>query len=143
MAHVEQVWSGTDTVQAVEWLTAKAGRRIPIVIDAASPAASLVPELRNRKCQVVVTTGPMMAQACGVLENRLMSQTLTHGSQQPVTDAIMGARRRAIRDAGGWGLDRSDPTQAIYPIVAATLALYGATSHKRSKTKPGRVVVLK
>lgn len=141
-AHLEQVWAGSDSAAAIEWIVAKAGKRIPVVLDAASPAASLVPELRNRRCQVVVTTAANMAQACGLLENRLMSDTLTHAGQKPLTDAILGARRRPIRDAGGWALDRSDPTSAIYPIVAATLSLFGATSHKRSNTRTGRVVVL-
>jgi len=99
--------------------------------------------LRNRRVNVVVTGAGQMAQACGLLENRIAEDTLTHAGQRKVTDAVLGARRRPIRDAGGWGLDRSDPTQAIYPIVAATLALFGATSHKRSKTNGGRVMVLK
>lgn len=141
-AHLEQVWSGTDSAAAVEWVVERAGRRTPVVVDAASPAASLVPELKNRKCQVVVTTAANMAQACGLLENRIASDSLTHASQKQLTDAILGARRRPIRDAGGWALDRSDPTSSIYPIVAATLALFGATTHKRSKSQ-GKVVVLK
>lgn len=141
-AHIEQVWAGTDPVLCVEWLAERAGRRIPIVVDQASPASSLVPELRARKCNVVTTSAANMAQACGVLENRIGTDSLTHGAQKPLTDAILGARRRPIRDAGGWALDRSDPTSMIYPIVAATLALFGATTHKRSKSK-GRVLVLR
>lgn len=141
-AHIEQVWAGSDPSACIEWLAERAGRRVPVVIDAASPAASLVPELKARKCQMVVTTAANMAQACGVLENRISTETLTHGAQKPVTDAILGARRRPIRDAGGWALDRSDPTAAIYPIVAAVLALFGATTHKRTN-KTGRVVVLR
>lgn len=141
-AHIEQVWAGSDPSACIEWLAERAGRRVPVVIDAASPAASLVPELKARKCQMVVTTAANMAQACGVLENRISTETLTHGAQKPVTDAILGARRRPIRDAGGWALDRSDPTSAIYPIVAAVLALFGATTHKRTN-KTGRVVVLR
>lgn len=140
-AHIEQVWAGSDPGLVVEWLAERAGRRIPIVVDAASPANSLTPELKAKKCQVVVTTAANMAQACGILENRLTTETLTHSSQKPVTEAIMGARRRPIRDAGGWGLDRSDPTSIIHPIVAATLALFGATTHKRTKSA-ARVVVL-
>jgi len=142
-AHIEQVWAGSDTAAVIEWLVERAGRRVPVVVDQASPAASLVPELRNRRVNVVVTGAGQMAQACGLLENRIAEDTLTHAGQRKVTDAVLGARRRPIRDAGGWGLDRSDPTQAIYPIVAATLALFGATSHKRSKTNGGRVMVLK
>lgn len=141
-AHLEQVWSGTDSAAAIEWVVERAGRRTPVVVDAASPAASLVPELKNRKCQVVVTTAANMAQACGLLENRIITDSLTHASQKQLTDAILGARRRPIRDAGGWALDRSDPTSSIYPIVAATLALFGATTHKRSKSQ-GKVVVLR
>ena len=142
-AHIEQVWSGSDSILVVDWLVERAGRRTPVVIDQASPAASLVPELRNRKCNVVTTSAVNMAQACGLLENRVLSDSLTHGGQKQLTDAILGARRRPIRDAGGWALDRSDPTSSIYPIVAATLALFGATTHKRSGRSQGRVLVLK
>lgn len=142
-AHIEQVWSGSDPVLAVEWVVERAGRRIPVVVDQASPAASLVPELKSRRCLVVTTSAANMAQACGVLENRISTDSLTHGGQKQLTDAILGARRRPIRDAGGWALDRSDPTSSIYPIVAATLALFGATTHKRSGKSSGRVLVLK
>lgn len=140
-AHIEQVWSGTDPVLGLEWLWENAGRRIPIVVDQASPAASFVPELKARKCQIISTGAAQMAQACGLLENRIATDSLTHGAQKPVTDAILGARRRPIRDAGGWALDRSDPTSSIYPIVAAVLALFGATSFKRTRSA-ARVVVL-
>lgn len=142
-AHVEQVWAGSDPAAAVEWVVGRAGRRVPVVVDGASPAASFVPELKSRRCQVVVTSAANMAQACGLLENRLATDSLTHGAQKPLTDAILGARRRPIRDAGGWALDRSDPASAIYPIVAATLALFGATSHRRVRAGSGRVVVLR
>ena len=140
-AHIEQVWAGSDPDLAVEWLAGSAGRRIPVVVDAASPAASLVPDLKARKCHVVVTTAAQMGQACGLLENRIATDSLTHAAQSAVTDAILGARRRPIRDAGGWALDRSDPTSSIYPIVAAVLALFGAATFKRTKSS-GRVVVL-
>lgn len=142
-AHVEQVWAGSDPAAAVEWIVGRAGRRVPVVVDGASPAASFVPELKARRCQVVVTSAANMAQACGLLENRLATDSLTHGAQKPLTDAILGARRRPIRDAGGWALDRSDPASAIYPVVAATLALFGATSHRRVRVGSGRVVVLR
>lgn len=141
-AHIEQVWSGSDPVAVVDWLIERSGRRIPIVVDAASPASSLVPELKSRRCPVIVTTAANMAQACGLLENRISTDSLTHGAQKQVTEAILGARRRPIRDAGGWALDRSDPTSVIYPIVAATLALFGATGHKKSKTTSRRMRVM-
>lgn len=141
-AHLEQVWAGSDPNIVIDWIVERAGRIMPVVIDAASPASSLVPELKARKCKVVVTNAADMAQACGLLENRIHTAALTHSSQPALTDAIMGARKRPIRDAGGWALDRRDPSSSIYPIVAATLALFGATTNKRSKSV-GRVLVLK
>lgn len=140
-AHMEEVWAGSDPALAVEWIASRAGRRMPVVADAASPAASLVPELKQRKCNVTLTSAPMMAQACMLLEDRIATKTLTHGGQQRLTDAILGARRRAIRDAGGWALDRTDPTSMIYPIVAGALSLLAATLHKKTKIER-RVVVL-
>ncbi|ASR87177.1 terminase [Mycobacterium phage LastHope] len=124
--HVEQVWAGTDTAAAVEWIVSRAGRRIPVVIDDASPAAALVPELKRRKVKVRRTSAADMAKACGLFENNVDGDTLTHGDQDALTDALMGARKRPIRDAGGWGWDRRDPTCVIHPLVAVTLALLGA-----------------
>jgi phage terminase large subunit-like protein len=140
-AHIEEVWDGSDSGLAVDWIAARAGRRIPVVVDSASPAASLVPELKARRCRVVLTNATNMAQACGLLENRINAETLTHAAQPRLTDAVMNARRRPIRDAGGWGLDRRDPTSQIYPIVAATVALFGATVEARpSIVRPTRKV---
>lgn len=135
--HVEEVWSGTDPALALEFLTERAGRRIPIVVDSVGPAASLAPELRARKCKVRMTTGGDMARACGLFENGAHSGTLTHAGQQSITDALAGARKRPIRDAGGWGWDRSDPNKPIYPLVAATLAMLGAAENKRGNRAGG------
>ncbi len=126
-AHIEQVWAGSDPNLARDWLVERAGRRIPVVIDAASPAGSLAPELKARRTRVVVTSAANMAQACGLFEDRISADTLTHAAQPALTDAVMSARRRPIRDAGGWGLDRRDPASQIHPIVAAVLSLFGAT----------------
>jgi hypothetical protein len=133
-AHLELVWAGVDPAAAVEWITEHCGRRIPVVVDAMSPAASMAQDLKARRCSVTVTSAANMAQACGALENRIATETLTHAAQQEVTDAILSARRRPIRDAGGWALDRSDPASQIHPIVAATLALFGASSARRPTT---------
>ena len=51
-----------------------------------------------------------------------------------VNAALEDARKRAIRDSGGWGWDRKDPSVSIHPIVAATLALLGATSNQKHAT---------
>ncbi len=129
--HLEEVWSGVDPQLAVSWLVSSAGRRIPIVVDAASPASSLVPELRARKCNVRVTNAQDMARACGLFEDSVRSDKLSHSGQDSLTNALMGARKRPIRDAGGWGWDRRDPSSVIAPLVACSLALLGAAETRK------------
>lgn len=135
--HIEEVWAGADPVAALDWITARAGRRTTVMVDSIGPAASLVPELRTRKCKVRVTTAADMSRACGLFENAVKSQTLTHADQESVTDALLNARKRPVRDAGGWGWDRSDANKDIHPLVAATLALLGATENKRATRTGG------
>ena len=129
-AHIEEVWAGIDPIQAVSWIVEAAGKRAEVLIDAASPAASLVAELRNKRVNVRLTNGPEYAQACGGFENRAETDTLTHGGLRLIA-AMAGARKRPIRDAGGWGWDRRDPTSQIHPIVSGTLALLAATRRRR------------
>jgi hypothetical protein len=134
-AHIEEVWAGSDPEAAVEWISTAAGRRTEVVIDSASPATSLVAALKARRVNVRVSTAGDMKSFCGEFENRASTDKLTHGMQESVTEAMKGGRKRAIRDAGGWGWDRRDPTCVIHPIVAATLALGGAS--KRHKVTSG------
>jgi hypothetical protein len=133
--HVEQVWAGNDSGAALNWIVERAGRRIPVLIDSMSPAAALIPELRARGLDVRQSTAGDMAKGCGLVESLAADGTLTHGGQDEVTNALMSARKRPIRDAGGWGWDRSDPTSQIHPIVAATLALVGALTYKKKSGK--------
>jgi hypothetical protein len=147
LAHGEEVWAGTDTDAAIEWIAARAGRRIPIVIDSYSPAASLAPTLRARKARVLMIsgTGVDMAKACGQMVDKLALRRFTHADQEPVNDAREGARKRAIGTAGGWGYDRRDESVNIAPLVALTLALFGALATKkrrRGTDNSGRVVVM-
>ncbi|AGK85847.1 hypothetical protein Chy2_001 [Mycobacterium phage Chy2] len=149
-AHTEEVWAGDDTDAAVAWIAdawKRAGRRTVVVIDSESPAASLVVDLENAGVNVYVTSAANMAAACGAVENRLKAGTLTHGGQMSVTDAVVkNGKRRPIRGAGGWGWDRRNPSSQIHQAVAMTLALYGATKHKRAtrqrRAETGREAVV-
>lgn len=130
-AHIELAWSGSDPVMALEWISARKDRRMPILVDSASPASSLVPELRARKLKVKVSSAGDMAAACGMFVDRIAAGSLSHDGEPRLKDAVMGAKKRPIRDAGGFGWDRRDPTVAIHPLVAVTLALFGASGVKR------------
>lgn len=138
-AHVELVAANAadDTLAALEWLVARAGRRIPVVIDGASPAASLIPGLKERRVRVVTTGAAEMGRACGLFFDNAMAGRMTHAAQQQVDEALAGAKKRQIAGAGAWGWDRRDPSVNIAPLVAATLAHYGASIQK-TKTGEGR-----
>lgn len=135
-AHGEEVWAGIDEDAAIAWVRARAGRRIPVVIDNASPAASFAPALRARGCRVITTTGPDMARACGLWVGKVDARRFTHSDQEAVNDALAGARKRAIGNAGGWGWDRADENVNIAPIVALTLALFAASMVKPRTESP-------
>ncbi|AXQ53026.1 terminase [Mycobacterium phage Rando14] len=129
--HIEQVWAGADADAAIDWIVERAGRRIPVIIDGASPAAALAPELKSRKVKVRITSAGDMAKACGLVVAGADGDTLTHGDQDAINEALKGAKKRPIRDAGGWGWDRRDPESIIHPLVAVTLALLGAVDAPR------------
>lgn len=137
-AHVEEVWAGVDEPAAVEWVAARAGRRIPVLIDSQSPAASMIPALKLRRVQVLTGSASDMSRACGLVVADLLSDRLTHGDQESVNEARKGARRRNIGTAGGWGYDRSDASVNIAPLVGVTLARLAAVLNKRPSSSGGR-----
>ena len=135
-AHVEEVFADPSAIKAVQFLAKRGSRRMPIVIDRASPAVSLVSELEAARLRVIQTSANDYVRACGLVVDRVDARTLTHGGQQSVDDALAGARKRPIRDAGGWGWDRRDEQVNLAPLVAVTLALFGAsTAHRGTRTR--------
>ena len=133
--HVEllKVDASGDSAAAVEWIALRAGRRIPVVIDSASPAASLAPDLKARRVRVILTTAGDMGRGCGLFHDAVRDGRLWHpaasldNGQGALDDAVLGCKRRNIGTAGAWGLDRTDPNLNISPAVAAVLALLGAS----------------
>ncbi|WP_237167983.1 terminase [Prescottella equi] len=132
-SHIEEVWAGVDPNAAVSWIVqaVRRKRRMPVVIDSISPANNLIQELRNKRVMVNQTNATDMSKACGVFVDAIQSDLLTHGGQDAVDDALEGARKRPIGTAGGWGWNRKDETVNIAPLVAATLALFGASTTRR------------
>lgn len=143
-AHVEEVWAGVDEPAAVEWVAdawKRAGRRLAVIIDAKSPASSMIPALKARRVKVLTGNENDMARGCGLVKSDLEAGRLTHADQDALNQARDGARKRAIGTAGGWGYDRKDPSVNIAPLVAVTLARVAATISEKPKTTPRKVVV--
>jgi hypothetical protein len=141
-AHVEEVWAGIDEAAAVAWVAERVGRRIPVVVDGQSPAASMVPSLKALRVNVHVGSASDMSRACGLFVSELEAGRLTQADQDALNDAREGARKRAIGTAGGWGYDRRDPQVNIAPLVAVTLArLAASTTQKPNRPSQGRRVV--
>lgn len=143
-AHVELIELGFagDPLVIVNRISQRAGRRIPVVIDRASPASSLLALLDSMRVKTIQTNATDMAKACGLFYDEVLAGRLTHAGQAQLTDALAGARRRNIGDAGGWGWDRKNPEANIAPLVAATLARFGASTVRRQRTRgTGRKVV--
>jgi hypothetical protein len=111
-----------------------------IVLDAASPAASLIPDLQAAKVKLVVTGARDMAQACGAFYDAATDGTLVHIDSPLLNRAVAGARKRNIGSEGGWGWNRKDNTIDITPLVAVTLAMHGlSTKRRRGSRAPKRI----
>lgn len=128
VTHLELIpTTATDDVGLVEQVAKMAGRRIPVVIDGMSPAASLIPSLKAKGVKVITTSSTDMGKACGALAGAVKAKRATHAQQAALGKAMTGSKKRPIGTAGAWGLDRRDPDTNIAPAVAATLAHFGAS----------------
>lgn len=144
-------WHGELVAQAsgTEWVPARVAEIVarngvgPVVVDGASPALSLVEPLRGAGVEVTVTGSRDMGQACAVLLQVVFGGRFRHLGQPQLATAVDGARKRAIGSEGLWGWGRSNSSADIAPVVALTLALWGAMSSKAAhqpKRRSGRAV---
>lgn len=111
-----------------------------ILVDARSPASSLIEDFRDAGIEVETTGAPEMAQGCamlydGVSHKDLDARDVWHLGQQELDSAIAGMDRRKIGD-GQWGLDRVAPSVVITPAVGAALALLGLKRFGRESGVP-------
>lgn len=123
----------------VGWLAAYVAARCErndiraVVVDGASPAASIIDDLTSRGVVVTTSGARDMAAACGTLYDGAMEGWLHHIDQPQLNAALAAARRRPLGDAWAW--NRKSATSDITPLVAATLALWGAQSESVAHAK--------
>lgn len=100
-----------------------------VVVDAKSPAASLLDDLARLKVRRIVQTGAdEMATACAQFYQRATEDGLRHTDQPQLAVSLASARKRSLGDRWAW--NRKTVDADITPIVAATLAAWGVKTDK-------------
>lgn len=107
-----------------------AARPGPVFLDPRSPAGALIVDLTG--VEVTEVSPQQHAQACGGLLAAVLFEPkgeeplrLHHVNQPHLDAAVRGATRRAYSD-GGWLWSRRNARVDISPLVAVTLARWGA-----------------
>ena len=113
-----------------------------IVVDAGSPAGSLIPELEAEGLRVVAPKAREVAQSCAQLYDAVTdSKSLRHlgdvASQKPLRLALAAAQKYPLGDSWRW--DRRIPVDQS-PLEAATLAAWGYRTYGM-ELAPGDVTV--
>lgn len=140
--------------EGVGWVTGYVGSLLrvnpqirAVVVDKLSAAATVAQELAHAKFRVTQTSHQELAQACGYFYDGISEGWLVHTAQPQMAQAVSMATRRNL--AGAWAWNRRTTNANITPLMASTLALYGALTpgvkapvRKRSYSATGHSRVL-
>lgn len=131
--------TGTQGVAwAVEWLAERWGKTAAVVVDAQSPAMSLLPDLKACHVRVTVTQTRDLGAATGRMLDMIRDRKILHlpDAEQPqLAMAVRGATLRDLGPNGAVAWQKKGSDVDISPLQAVTLALHGAYTTKR---RPGR-----
>lgn len=115
----------------------KVQKSVGVICDGSGPVASLFSDLEKLKVTVTTVNAREHAQACGMLYDAVDQSTVRHLGTPEMAAAIAGAVKRPLGDAWAWS--RKSSMVDISPLVAGTLAHWGA---RTIKPRQGRVVSL-
>ena len=125
------------SAELLAWLLERTNRRIPVLVDAMSPARSIVPGLQAKNRKVIVTSTAESMQACGGFYDAVLGGELSHFQQKPVENALIAAKKKKIGDAGGWVWDRKSVDVFLSPLIGVTLAHFGAVKFGKRRSSSG------
>lgn len=131
------------TKWAVDWIAERWPNTAAVVLDAQSPAMSLLPDLKAAHVRPIITNAADMGRACGKFLDDLTAGALTHlpDTDQPALAlAVKGAITRPIGNSGAIGWNKTGADTDISPLVACTLAAYGLSVTKRNPNRRQRVM---
>jgi len=99
-----------------------------IVVDPRGPAANLIPDLVEAGIEPLEPSTQEYGTACADFVAAVVEDRLRYPFPQPeLSDAVADARKQALGDRWKWSR-RNSTSADISPLVAATLALWGAQS---------------
>lgn len=129
--------------RGTDWVAAKVARlraahgEADVVVESKGPRSQIVDELEGLGVAVKQATGDEVVEACGELHDIVHREALRHLGQ-PVLDVAL--RHAGIRRTGdAWAWSRSASSAEISPLMAVTLAAWGA-NHLTASSEPFMVI---
>lgn len=130
--HTEEVFASPRLDVVADWVVARAGHRIPVLVPNYGAAAPLQPMLHAKRANARAATTGDVGRGCELLVEGVRAGWLSHADQKPVADSLAAARKKLGRDGAAWTFDLKTSTQNA-PIMATVLALSGAAAVVRPK----------
>lgn len=115
-------------------------RRSEVFCDPFGPAGAVMAEVQaaiGQRLEITAVSSQEHGQACGGIFDAVQQKTIRHLGTPELTAALDGAVKRPLGDAWAW--NRKSSAVDISPLVAVTIALWGA---QRAKPRRSRVVSL-
>ena len=135
---VEVLYQAPGTAWVPAWLAeqVESGKVRAVVYDAqCAPLTAIADDLRRAGIVATVTDWGDMKAACAGFMGGIVGGQVRHSGQHQLTNALAHAGKRDVE--GGWAWSRRNPRSDITPIVAATLAVWGARSRRTKKASAG------
>lgn len=126
--------SGTSAL--VEWLWERCKRRVPVVIDAFSPARDILEvPLKKRGMSVFVLDAKESTQSCGLLHLAVGKEaSVTHFGQEHLDEAVRHTVKEPVKNRPGvfkWNRDSLEVD--LRHVMAITAAHFGALKFARKR----------
>lgn len=129
-AHVEIAMGTQSEVEAMNFLTHQAGRRVLIKHDSTGAAKAVGEKLKQFGYAASAYTQNESGAGNALWLGMAEGGRLSHGGQSELSDAIRGSKRQD-RANGGWMLMPRSESFDIGPAVAMSAAIYAAMTSRR------------
>lgn len=124
------------TSALVDWLWERCKRRVPVVIDAFSPARDILEVPLKKRGMKVFILGPSESmQACALLHQAVEKErTVTHFGQEHLDTAVKHTIKEPIKNRpGAFKWNRSNMDVDLRHVMAVTCAHFGALKFARRR----------